>query len=140
MKQILLLGLAIFTAFCFNACNKNSVSTNATILGKWNIINDSTFDGVGVGNHPVEYTGQQGDYFDFTTNGILYTKEGSVLDTLSYRLTSNTTIIISSFGLIGNGVAETSQITNLTDHSLTITAPVELTPGGEFGRKVNLSR
>ncbi len=113
MRQILSFGLAIFAVCCCSACNKNSVS-NAAILGTRNIMNDSSFDGGGADNHAVAYSGRQDDYFDFAANGILYTKEGSVFDTLSYHLTSSTTIIISSFGLILNGVPETSQITSLT--------------------------
>ena len=140
MKRILLFGFIIFSAICLNGCNKNSASINATFLGKWNIVTDSIYEGVGVNNHIVVYTGQQGDYFNFLSNGVLYSKEGSVLDTLNYSLVSNTAIIVSSFGIIANGVTETSQITNQTSHNLTIASPVTLTPGGVFGRTVTLSR
>ena len=143
MKQIVLLVLIISTAFFLNSCKKNSAPINDTyaiILGKWDIINDSTFVGIGISNHALNYIGQAGDYFDFRTDSIIYTKEGSVLDTLSYRLTSNNTIIISSFGIIINGMPDTSHITNLTGHSLMITAPDIITPAGIFGRKVSLSR
>ena len=124
-------------------CKKNSVSTNdinATILGKWDILNDSAFIGAGINNHQQSYIGQTGDYFDFRTDGFLYTKEGTDLDTLNYSLTSDTTIIIASFGIIANGVPEVSHISNLTAHSATISAPTAITPGGEFGRKVILKR
>ncbi len=59
--------------------------------------------------------------------------EGRNLDTLGYTRTSDTTIIIASFGLILNSVPEISHITNLTNHTATINAPVAITPGGEFG-------
>ena len=42
---------------------------------------------------------------------------------------------IISFGVILNGVAEVSYVTNLTAHSATINAPVVITPGGEFEEK-----
>ncbi len=143
MKHIILFGLTVFITLFLISCKKNSCppnKTQATIVGKWNILNDSTFFGVGINNHPVNYTGQTGDYFDFRTDGYVYTKEGASLDTLSYSLTSDTTILIASFGIILNGVSEMSHITNLTAHGVTINAPIVITPGGEFGRKVNLNR
>ena len=124
-----------------SACIKGgSDSNNTSISGKWNIVSDSTFNGVGLGNHPVNYAGQPGDYFDFRTDGKVYTKEGTVLDTLSFNQTTYSEIVISSFGLTANGVPETSEITTLSAHSLVIVAPKVFTPGGIFGRKVSLSR
>lgn len=131
---------AIFLAI---SCTKDILSVNdiPTITGKWNVITDSTFSGVGAGNHPVNLSGQRGDYFDFRSDGIVYIKEGATLDKLSYTLTSDTTIVMKSFGGITlNGVPETSFITNLTIHTVTITAPFLYTPGGTFGRKVNLTK
>jgi hypothetical protein len=111
-----------------------------SIFGKWNIVSDSTYVGAGFSNHPVNYAGKAGDYFDVRTDGYIYTKEGAALDTLSYNLVSDTGIVIASFGLIANGVPAISHITNLTWHSATIASPVALTPGGVFGRKISLSR
>jgi hypothetical protein len=54
-----------------------------TVLTKWSIVDDSAFSGVGLNNHPVNYTGQKGDYFDFRADGNLYIKEGSTLDTFT---------------------------------------------------------
>jgi hypothetical protein len=126
---------------CLYACKKDGNNTNtSSIIGKWSVVSDSTFSGVGSGNHAANYNGQAGDYFDFRTDGNVYTKEGTVLDTLSYKLVSNTAVIIASFGLTLNGVPETSQIKTLTSHNLIIDAPVIIIPGGEFGRKVSLSK
>jgi len=124
------------------SCKKNFVSADASnkgILGKWNIVSDSTSSGVGLANHAVSYAGQPGDYFDFINDSVIYTREGSVLDTLSYSLTSDTTIIISSFGITLNGILQPCEINDLTEHSLTI-APDINTPGGVFGRKLSLHR
>ncbi|MEX8548126.1 MAG: hypothetical protein V5804_11045 [Mucilaginibacter sp.] len=134
--------LTIFITFFSASCKKGSVSPKNTtnILGKWNIINDSTFAGVGANNHPVNYAGQTGDYFDLRTDNRIYIKEGTKLDTLSYSLISDATILIVPFGIRLNGVPEKSYITNLTAHSATISAPVGATPGGLFGRKINLNR
>ena len=143
MKHIILPGLTAFISFFLISCKKDFVPANdlhASIIGKWNILNDSTFTGVGVSNHAVNYTGQTGDYFDFRTDGYIYIKENTTLDTLSYSITSDTTIIIASFGIIINGVPEVSRVTNLTADGVTISAPFIVTPGGAFGRKINLKR
>lgn len=130
-----MLGL-IASIFFGISCKKED---NSTIVGRQSIITDSTFAGVGLGNHPVNYKGRPGDYFDFTTGGYVYTREGNTFDKLHYTLITDTTIIITSFGITVNGVPETC-ITNLTNHALTITAPIFATPGGTFGRKVSLKR
>jgi hypothetical protein len=134
------------------ACTKTAVPSNeygtANLTGKWNLVNDSTFEGAGSSNHPVDYTGEAGDYFSFSANGYVYTKEGSVLDTLTFRMVSDTSIIISDFGLIVNGIPDTSTVTGLTANNglglkvqtIVIESPFFLTPGGEFWRKVTLSR
>lgn len=138
------------------SCNKNLSGVNPTgntktegnqtsfgqapVTGNWNIVTDSTYAGAGLSNHPVNYTGQPGDYFNITTNGVIYTKEGKQLDTLSYQLKGDTSIIISTFGLTGNGVSAVSHIKNLSETTMVIASPVALTPGGVFGRKITLSR
>lgn len=111
-----------------------------SIIGNWNIVTDSTFAGAGITNHPVDYAGQAGDYFNISANGHIYTKEGAVLDTLTYSNVSDTTIVISPFGITLNGVPETSHIITFTAHNLVISAPQIATPGGIFGRRVSLSR
>ena len=143
MKQIASFGLITCIIFFLVNCKKNTVSApemNAGISGKWDIFSDSAFVGVGISNHQEGYTGRAGDYFDVRTDGFIYVKEGSDLDTLAYSLTSDSTMIIASFGLIANGVPEISHITNLTSYTATINAPVAITPGGEFGRKIMLRR
>jgi hypothetical protein len=144
-----------FLAFLLNltACTKSakpSLSTENEQLGAgdWNLVTDSTFEGVAQNNHAVDYTGRPGDYFSFTTDGHVYTREGEVLDTLTYKVVSDSTIIISDFGVIANGVPDTSTITGLTvnnglditGQTIVIESPFFLTPGGEFWRKVTLSR
>jgi hypothetical protein len=132
--------------FCLSSCEKNYPSPccganipDGSIFAKWNLVSDSTFAGAGLSNHPVIYDGKSGDYFDVRVNGIIYTKEGPVLDTLTYNLVSDTGMVVTDFGLILNGTPEISRFT-FTAHSMIIKAPTLLTPGGEFGRKVTLSR
>jgi len=154
IKYLLIMaGLMLCVAACkkdingslSQVINKNDKnSSNAlgpvSIIEKWNIVTDSTYAGAGITNHPVDYSGQPGDYFDIRANGYIYTKEGAVLDTLSYTFLSDTTIIIQPFGLGVNGVPPTSHITNLTSNSVNIASPEFATPGGLFGRRVSLSR
>ncbi|WP_428330148.1 hypothetical protein [Mucilaginibacter sp.] len=135
IKLLFIIGLML----ALNACKKEN-TTIAAITGKWNLVSDSTYAGVGYNNHPVNYIGQPGDYFNFTADGLVYTKEGSVLDTLTYSIQANNQLNISGFGIILNGVPELSQISNFTAHTLKITAPRGITPGGQFGRVVSLTR
>jgi hypothetical protein len=148
-----LIKLSFFAVLLYlTACKKTAGSSNESesddITGKWNVISDSTFEGVGASNHPVDYQGMAGDYFDFSSNASVYTKEGLAFDTLTYRMVSDTKIIISSFGLILNGVQDASTVSGLTAGGgtggsaqiIVIESPLELTPGGEFWRKVTLSR
>jgi hypothetical protein len=141
LKLIIVAGLFTFLFSCKKMPMGCDTGPNPpAIVTKWNIVSDSTYVGVGFNNHPIDYQGRSGDYFNFTPNGILYTKEGVVLDTLSYSLVADTGIIIGSFGINLNGVPAISHISNFTAHSITIASPVVLTPGGIFGRKVSLSR
>lgn len=127
--------------FVITSCKKELQSNSVSISGKWNVLNDSSFAGVGLGNHAVNYSGQPGDFFDFKPDGYLYIKEGSNTNKLSYTVTSDTTVVIDSFGGVTiDGVSNTSFITNLTAHSVTIIAPFLATPGGIFGRRVSLAR
>ena len=129
MKKIVTAAMMLAS---FISCNKKS-DTSASINGKWNLITDSVFVGVAQFNHLVVITGQAGDYFDFRTDGKLYTKEGSTYDTSAYHIITDTTLIISS-------LYDTCHISNLTAHSAVVSAPVSITPGGVFGRTVYLSR
>jgi hypothetical protein len=131
------------TMFCFLSCKKDTSSTQKgtfSITGKWSIITDSSFAGVGSENHLVNYTGQEGDYFDFAADGKLYVKENNIINTYNYTLTSPATLIIDSFGITINGVPNTSVITYETPHTIILYTPFIMTPGGTFGRKVHLTR
>lgn len=142
----------LVTLIYLTACTKSTGSSNNNestgINGKWNLVSDSTFKGVGTSNHPVDYIAVAGDYFTFDANGHVYTRENTVLDTLTYRLVSDTTILISDFGFIIDGVPDTSTVSgfratnglNITVQTLVLESPFFATPGGAFWRKVTLSR
>lgn len=137
------LALLLYLTACKKTKGSSNGSAATSITGKWNLLTDSTFVGVGTGNHEVDYIGQPGDYFDFNTNGTVYTKEGDVLDTLTYKLLSESTMIISDFGASGDTCTVNSMTVSNgegTGQFLYITSPFFFTPGGTFGRKVSLSR
>jgi hypothetical protein len=140
MKTKLTLVIIAGALLCLYACKKSNDAINLnSIVGKWNVLSDSTYAGVGIGNHPVNYNGQPGDYFNIMANGTIYTKEGLVLDTLSYHLVADTGIVITAFGVILNGTPSVNHV-KFTGHNLVITSPTLLTPGGIFWRKTSLSR
>ncbi|HUZ58608.1 MAG TPA: hypothetical protein VMU83_07490 [Hanamia sp.] len=138
MKSLLNSFIVIAVLLIFvPSCKKNATNTPESIIGKWNIQKDSTSTGVGSGNHLVIYNGKSGDYFNFSTDGHLYTSENSILDTLNYTISSDS-IMIPDFGYVG-GVGK-GLIPFLSTHSLIITSGYFLTPGGAFGRTVYLYR
>jgi hypothetical protein len=141
MKYVILFGV-IAVVFSLASCKKNvsPEEDNASIIGKWNIVTDSSHVGIGANNHLVVYTGKEGDYFNFSSNGKLYIKENIMLDTLQYNLTSDTTMTIDSFLDDSNGTSQTCTITNPAPHNTVISTAISYTPGGTFGRKVTLDK
>ncbi len=138
MKTIIrVVIIGSFIAF-LGACKKDNKGSNK-ITGRWDVVKDSTYVGVGAGNKLVVYNGQRGDYFDFRTDGKVYTKEGTVLDTLNYSVKSANQIVISKPTIIDNYIPVLSNL-SLTAHTASIINPKVLTPGGEFGRSIYLAR
>ncbi len=141
MKRIFFFILITLFVFVHFSCGKTYSSKQNTFLisGKWNVLIDSNYKGCTCVSNGLEiYKGGNGDYYDFNSDGNLYIKEGNVLDTLSYHVFSDTTMIIATFGAIFNGIPDTCHISNFTAHTLIITAPVQVSPAGEFGRTVHL--
>ena len=150
MKHFLIAGLIACTICLFISCTKKSITpgspaiildaSNDTIFGKWNLVTDSASVDVGFNNHLIAYTGKAGDYFDFRADNHVYIKEDTVLDTLIYTPLKDSTIIISSFGITGNGIPDTTHIYGLSASHAILYAPEVITPGGAFYRKVELKR
>jgi hypothetical protein len=144
MKRFTMAGVAVLLVFFALSCTKQRAGTSertGNLADTWNIVVDSSYQGAGASNHLVTYEGVAGDYFEFTDNGNVYTKEGPVFDTLTYTVLADSVhIIISGFGAIFNGVQDTSVISDHSATSMTITSFEFLTPGGIFWRKVVLSR
>lgn len=140
MKPLLNSFFLFVVFFIFlSSCKKISPITFKSISGKWNIQKDTTYPGVGIMNHQVVYSGQRGDYFNFTSDGHIYIRENSILDTLTYTISSDS-ITIPAFGDgAGNGVGK-GQFQSPSTRSLIIRSEYMLTPGGILGRTVVLKR
>ena len=122
------------TQFNYTTGTTSNITPGSVVAGIWNVVTDTTFAGVGLTNHLVNYSGQPGDYFDFRADGHVYTKEGAALDTFSYHLLADTGIYI--------GPAAVVNFRYLTFNAHTLVAATGLfpSPGGMFGRKVSLNR
>ena len=148
MKHLLIFSIIVLPALLIISCSKSSnrlLTTNSpdssyTILHTWSIIYDSTYSGAGSGNDLVTHYGKVGDYFDFNSDGNLYIREGTNRTTVSYTIINNTTLIISTFGITINGIPDSTYATGLDGHHATLLTPFFATPGGIFGRKVQLVR
>jgi hypothetical protein len=133
MKTVSTFLILTALLFCLYACKKDANTNPASIVGKWNIVNVST--------RSVNYTGQPGDYYDFTANGTLYTKKETSLDTFSYTMRGDTAIVMNYAGNT-NALPLWGGITTFTAHSLIFSGPYPISPGdiNEFGSSINLSR
>ena len=119
MKNIIPSLSLLFLALLFGSCSKNGIEANA-LIGRWNIVNDSS----ALLNLPGHnYYGTAKDYFEFTTDGILYTKEGDYLDTANYTLANDTLNVVQLYGKppIQTAMSSGYIVTNLTAHSATFT-------------------
>jgi len=113
-----------------------STSGNVSVIGTWSIIGDTTYTGVNTGTNPIIYQGQTGDYFRFASGGILYIKEGTKLDTLSYSQISDTEVDIKSFA--SAGVTSAVTISSYSQSIIFLSSPLIKVPAGPQQRKVGL--
>jgi hypothetical protein len=112
-----------------------STSGNVSVAGTWNIIGDTTYTGVNTGTNPIIYQGQSGDYFKFS-GGLLYIKEGTKLDTLTYNQVSDTEVDIKSFA--STGVTSNLSISSYSQSIIFLSSPLIKSAGGPQQRKVGL--
>jgi hypothetical protein len=135
MKSLVNFLLLAFALVIFQFSCTKSNNTPQSIMGKWNIKIDSSYVGVASNNHKIVYIGQSGDYFNFSSDGHVYIKENSILDTLIYALSSDS-IWIKNFGSgVGKGQFQTASTRNLI-----ISSGYFYSPAGAFGRTVFLTR
>jgi hypothetical protein len=115
----------------------------ATLVAKWQIVNDSMIYHNTPEGSTTNYRGKPGDYFDFRTDGKLYIKETDTYDTLTYKMLTDTTAIIENFGINSIQSASYHSVINpLAYHNATITSPDFLFPGtgGGSHRIINLKK
>jgi hypothetical protein len=137
MKPFLNSFLAIAGLLIFNLSCKKTNDTPSSILGKWNIKIDTSFVGSMASNHEVIYSGKSGDYFYFNSDGHLYIKENSILDTLAYKLSLDSVLIENfTFGYEGKCVFNLPSTHNLVISS----GYFWFYGGGTFGRTIYLYR
>ena len=121
----------------------------APLLGKWELVKDSTSSQVGGGTtRYLVYLGTTDDYFDFRSDGKCYINEKGVLDTMLFKMPTDNSVIfgksngyqVSSTGVWAPIQTLANSIDPFTDRSATITYSYLKGPGGIFSRTVYLKK
>ena len=125
-----------------------NIEAGGTLTGNWIIAADSTF-ATGIGatttGTGTNYVGQPGDYFKITTDGRVYIKEGTQLDTANYTLTPDKKIVLNYTFYAGvpvtnyGSAAVTFNQLGLTAQTLTLTSSV-ISPGSSLFRTITLRK
>lgn len=146
-KMKTIIGIvSVFIFFALGSCEISPVNYSS-LTGKWNIINDSTSILNDVPNKTDSHSnfiGGLADYYDFTSEGNLYVREGTNFDTLAFTFVSTNRINIIAFSYNGTrfpGGASmgTFVIEGLTGNNVTLGLS-ELTPDGKEIRIINLKK
>ena len=135
MKNYLYTAL-ILLSLLLSACTK---SGSSSIAGKWDIVSDSIIISGGDISYTI-YRGASGDYFVFAPNDILYIKEGSSYDTMSYKLTGNNKMNLLNTGASVNATPETGTYVITGNEARIVITPNFLSPGFSYQRRINLKR
>ena len=144
MKNLFLVNLLILSVVTLYSCSKNN-SENNSLVGDWNIVNDSSlntnqFFTLPLGDSGIissNYNGKEcGAIFNFNSKGILETSfynciygMGPTVDSAKYTVTNNQVAIsiyarkfnCCSFVYLNPVIKRTYNITNLTANSATLT-------------------
>jgi hypothetical protein len=147
MRYIVAIIFIVLLSLMQISCRKDNSTNNtiATIVAKWNLVNDSsgTIGSLNpIYNYSNNYIGAPADYYEFRTNGSVYIKEGINLDTMGYKIDST---VVSFYPQFNSG-HYTLNIATLTDSSATLllgTNPpsgANLTPEGYEIRIINLKK
>lgn len=117
MKTLRIFSLMLIGAIAFSSCEKDDEITTAEALERlqnvWKVDNIKTVFYTPPTEATINYTGQADDYYDFRTDGKLYTQVNGGKDTLLYNLINSTTIVVNN-----NGSIDTGKITTLTSTKL----------------------
>jgi len=131
-----LIILALFGA----RCGKSSGDGQISIQKMWTLVSDSTYSSIGIAAQRFGRAGTPTDYWDFRGDGHVYTKEGTILDTMSYTLNTPTTITISDFIWAFGLKSAVCTIKNLTAHEVVIRSNETIPPGWPVTRVLHLRR
>jgi hypothetical protein len=139
MKRFILLLLIVIVSAGIFSCKKSAHGARASIIGQWDLINDSSSF---VGQDPStsyhsNYIGQPGDYFIFSVAGNLLTKEGNLLDTMTYEILPNGQV--QCMPSPGYSQTYTSSNVTATTADFTITQPMPA-PVGQLTKIIHLKR
>lgn len=134
MKLSAFVILMVFTCL-FTACEK---SASTSLEGKFNVTSDSSIISGGTTLYNV-YRGNDADYFIFK-NGILYTKESSLLDTFSYKIISPDSLSLTQISVSTDAITGTGTYIFTGNNVRISISPNVLNPGFAFRRIINLRR
>jgi len=143
MKRLIFISSILFAAIL--SCRKDNLATKSTtsksILGTWSLVSDSSsMTNIGsAGGWGQKYLGSSSDQFKFTSDGMMYVKEGSTIDTGVYTLRNDTLQVSYSYrlqgGLLIGGSAEWFKITSVNTHSAVLTNG-GIVPGGHLALRI----
>jgi hypothetical protein len=140
-----------------NNNDKDTISTTATIFGRWSIVSDCLY----IADAPPFfktsdsiYVGVAADYYDFGQDGRLYRTENNHTDTCSFEVLSgyqvefdnvyDYSLLMDSLGILKPSKPnKTYSIINLTEHNLTLVSTLTgsiLTPEGYFANTLKLKK
>lgn len=119
MKTLRIFSLLFIAGtLALSSCDKDDDISTETALQRlqnvWKVDNIKTVFYTPPTEATINYTGQPADYYDFRTDGKLYTQVNGDKDTLLYNLINSTTIVVNN-----NGSIDTGKITTLTSTKLT---------------------
>lgn len=141
MKKCMVALITCAVPFFLTSCKKSSTIYPEQINGIWKVVTDSTYNSFLMNQTQRGYAGTAGDYYDFRTDGKLYTYESGTRDTLAYNMVNDTTVQIQSFGWVFNGSQDYSYLKYSGNNTnVSIKSANALTPAGFGWRHVYLSR
>jgi len=135
MKTKTFLILALLCAG-FMACKKTEPSASGTqqkILGKWKFQNVVVNDFYSGSSHITTYPGDPSDYFDFRSDGKVYSSIWGSQDTSSYTIINDTQLRIDAAG-------DTSNIILLTRSALQLYEKQVFAPGDYSESTIYMSK
>lgn len=115
-----IIAMAGFT-LCLCACKKNG--SLPSLIGKWNIVKTTYYQA-----HDTTINGTATDYYNFSSSGNLDIQSHPDSFTGIYSLNGTKSVGITIYTVDGHGMGVTTAptvftISNLTDHTVTLTSP-----------------